>query len=170
MIESKLFLTLLFVSLIFSNCGGNLALPTRVAEPANVEAGEVGFELAGPGGAAIVVPVLINGEGPFNFVLDTGATITCIDRELVNRLKLPEQRGQIGIGAGVKNQGNVQLIKVNSLQVGSAKAENLNACTLDLQHIRGIGLDANGLVGLNFLKSYRITIDFQRNVVQFQKP
>ena len=49
--------------------------------------GEVPFTLAGPGGAAIVVPVKINDTGPYNLVLDTGATLTCLDRALVERLQ-----------------------------------------------------------------------------------
>jgi hypothetical protein len=51
-----------------------------------------------PNGAAILVPVKINGQGPYTFVLDTGATFTCIDQKLVDQLKLPETRGQIGVG------------------------------------------------------------------------
>src|SRR5437764_4355872 len=36
-----------------------------------------------PGGSSIVVPVYINDSGPFEFLLDTGSTITFIDSELL---------------------------------------------------------------------------------------
>ena len=34
-----------------------------------------------PRGFSIVVPVYVNGKGPFEFLLDTGSTITVIDPE-----------------------------------------------------------------------------------------
>lgn len=166
--SSAVILLVALLFLIFGSC--TVPAPSALSEPADAAAGEVGFELAGPGGAAIVVPVQINGEGPFNFIVDSGATLTCIDQELATRLKLPEQRGMSGIGVGLGSQGNMQLLKVDSFQVGTAKATNLTACGVNLQQMKGIGLDAQGLVGLNFLKSYRVTIDFNRKVLQLQKP
>ena len=37
----------------------------------------------------IVVPVTINGAGPFDFLVDTGSTDTIIDRKLAEELHLP---------------------------------------------------------------------------------
>src|SRR6202035_2976061 len=37
----------------------------------------------------VVIPVSINGAGPFNFLLDTGATNSDIDRRLADQLSLP---------------------------------------------------------------------------------
>ena len=36
------------------------------------------------------VPVMINGQGPFDFVIDTGADRTVVSQELAKRLNLPE--------------------------------------------------------------------------------
>ncbi|HUE82774.1 MAG TPA: retropepsin-like aspartic protease [Pyrinomonadaceae bacterium] len=147
------------------------AVPTsNLLEPANTQAGEVDFELAGPGGAALMVPVYVNGQGPFNFVLDTGATITCVDEELATKLQLPEKRGPVGIGATIGATGAMRLVQIDSLQVGTAKASSLIACVLDLKNMKELGLEVNGLVGLNFLKSYHVAIDFQRQVVQLRSP
>src|SRR5215470_6495405 len=41
------------------------------------------------GESIIVVPVTINGAGPFDFMLDTGTTDTLIDRKLAEELHLP---------------------------------------------------------------------------------
>src|SRR5215510_9417073 len=67
--------------------------------------GEVEFDLAGPGGAVLVVPVYLNGTGPYDFVLDTGATLTCVDQKLAAQLGLPSRFGRMGIGAGVGGTG-----------------------------------------------------------------
>ncbi|MCU1248210.1 MAG: peptidase retrovirus, catalytic, partial [Edaphobacter sp.] len=41
-----------------------------------------------PRGSSIVVPVYMNDNGPFDFLLDTGSTITIIDPELLRFLRL----------------------------------------------------------------------------------
>ena len=143
--------------------------PAATREPADPGAGEVAFELAGPGGAAIIVPVTINGQGPFRLVLDTGATLTCLDQTVVRRLELPEARG-VGMGASIGGRGEVRLVRVDSLRVGAASAEELTACALDLAHIQDIGIEMDGLLGLNFLQSFRVTLDFERNVVVLAQP
>lgn len=170
MLKMRRNFVLLIVLLTIATIGCAVKVPTRPTAPANTEAGEVSFELAGPGGAAVIVPVKINGEGPFNFVLDTGATLTCIDQKLVEQLKLPEQSGVFGAGATVRGEGNVKLVSISSLQVGTATATDLNGCSIDLGSIQAIGVDVKGLLGLNFLKSYRVMIDFERKVLQLQKP
>lgn len=167
---NRRFVFLLFTLTVFVSASCQQITSTRTGAPANTEAGEVAFELAGPNGAAMLVPVTINGQGPFNLVLDTGATFTCVDQKIVEQLKLPERGGQLGIGAGIRGSGQVRLVSIESLQVGTAKASDLTACALDLQHMKEIGVEIQGLLGLNFLKSFRVTIDFDRKILQLQKP
>ena len=140
--------------------------PAVVEAPADADAGEVPFELRGPGGAALVVPVQVNGEGPFDFVLDTGATLMCLDRTVVERLGLTG--GGTGVGAGVQGTGRLQLVRLDSVRLGGARAERLSACVLDLEHTHALGIEVQGLVGLNFLREFRVTLDFERNVLVLQ--
>lgn len=80
-------------------------------QPAAVTgAGDVAFELAGKGGAAIVVPVRINDTGPYRFIVDTGATVTCVDQPIVEELKLPSPPGVVGYGATVGESGRLACI------------------------------------------------------------
>lgn len=138
--------------------------------PASTTPGEVPFELAAPNDAAIIVPVRINGRGPFKFVLDTGATFTCLDRKLVNELKLPEWRGQFGVGVLPPAEGAVKLVEIDTMEVGSVKANDLKGCAIDFGRLQTGGLDARGLVGLNFLKSFRVEIDFKSRILHLRKP
>ena len=82
--DRRLF-SLFALLLIASAC--TLPASKDFGTPASTVPGEVPFELAPPNDAAIIVPVKINGHGPFKFVLDTGATFTCIDQKLVDELK-----------------------------------------------------------------------------------
>lgn len=140
--------------------------PPRVEAPPDSAAGEVAFELGG--GAALLVPVHVNGQGPFQLVLDTGATLTCLDREVVRRLDLPPARGVVGVGAGVEGTGEMSLVRIDSIRVGGARAEGVTGCALDLRHIGDVGLDIDGLLGLDFLRAYRVTLDFRREVLLLQ--
>ena len=148
--------------------------PERVEvaeEGTAAEAGGIDFELAGPGGAALLVPVEIDGQGPFDLILDTGATLTCLDEELAQRLELPEARGQLGVGFGLGGQGGqMRLVEVESLTVGNATAQGLTACTVDLSSFRTAGVEAHGLLGLNFLRSFRVTLDFEAERLLLERP
>ena len=139
--------------------------PETVEAPADSAAGEVDFEYAGPAETAIVVPVHINGRGPYDFVLDTGATMTCVDTALRNELQLPEDRGRITMGAGIGESGRVQMVSIDSFRVGGARATDMPTCVLDFAHFRTLGVDMHGLIGLNFLKEFRVTVDFERRVI-----
>lgn len=132
--------------------------------------GEITFALAGAGGAAIVVPVHINGQGPLHLVLDTGATFTCLDRSVTERLDLPEARGMVGRGATIGGSGSVSLHRVDTLTVGTTTAKGLTVCGLDLRGINDMGLEVDGLLGLNFLKAFKVGIDFKRNILSLSQP
>src|SRR5437016_13430540 len=144
--------------------------PKDLGTPNSITPGEVPFKLAPPNDAAIIVPVKINGHGPYKFVLDTGATFTCIDQKLVEELKLPEWRGQVGVGVIVPKEGNVRLVKLDTFEVGNSKATDLTACAIEFSRLQTDGLDARGLVGLNFLKSFHVSIDFKKKVLNLDKP
>lgn len=136
--------------------------------PASTTPGEVPFELAPPNDAAILVAVKINGRGPYKFVLDTGATFTCIDQKLVDELKLPEWRGQFGVGV-MPVQGAVKLVELDTFEVGNVKATEMKAVAIEFSRLQTGGLDARGLVGLNFLKSFQMNIDFKKKILRLDK-
>lgn len=158
-------LTVLIIPLLLLSCRPNGASETSM--PA--DSTEVAFEMAGAGEAAILVPVHVNGEGPFQFVLDTGATMTCLDEQLADSLQLSDQPGVIGRGASVQGSGQVRIVAVDSLRVGEVGAKDLSACALNLESLQQVGLEPRGLLGLNFLRSFRVTLDFDRNIARFDQ-
>jgi predicted aspartyl protease len=158
----------LLIALLCAAC--DVGAPARVEAPADTAAGEVAFRLAGPNEAALLVPVHINGQGPFDFVLDTGATLTCVAQSTAEELELPRQRGIGGIGVGIGGAERIHLVRIDSLRIGATHALDMNACVVDLAHVRVLGPTIRGLIGLNFLRSFRVTLDFQRNVLILTEP
>ncbi len=161
-------LSLLAILLAAAGCeaGG----PRRVTMPADPDAGEVPIRLVGPGGAALVVSTHINGEGPYDLILDTGATLTCVSESLAQQLDLPQRRLGVGVGIGIGGAGQVRMVQIDSLRVGGAAVESMPACVLELAALRAITSNVEGLLGLNFLRNYHVTIDFERNVLVLADP
>lgn len=149
------------VALLSTGGCGEPSTPERAeVDPDTGEAG-VPIRLTGPGGAALLVPVRINGEGSYDFVLDTGATLTCLDDVLADSLGLQDDNGRVAMGTTLGGAtGSIRLVEIDSLSVGDARAEGLTGCSVDLEQFRAIGLEAHGLLGLNFLTSFRVTLDF----------
>lgn len=111
------------------------------------------------GSTLILVPVIINNQGPFTFALDTGASTSLIDQPLARRLGLRPVGSPVPI-AGISS--NEQAIPV---QVSHWHAEKLNlpaqivasASLFQLQ--RGAGLQ--GLLGSDIWNQFgKITIDY----------
>jgi predicted aspartyl protease len=138
--------------------------------PADTTHGGMSFRLAGANGAAIVVPAYINGRGPFELILDTGATLTCLDSSLTRELTLPVQHAVIGAGVGVAGSGRVQVVRIDSMRVGAASSKGLNACAMNLSNLRIVGANVRGLLGLNFLRNFRMTLDFDRHTLHLTEP
>ena len=157
------------MALLVGLTGCVVSAPKDLGTPVSTTPGEVPFELAAPNDAAIVVPVKINGHGPFKFVLDTGATFTCVDQKLVDQLNLPEWRGQFGLGVVKPVEGAVKLVSIDTFEVGNVKATEMKACAIEFSRLQTGGLDARGLVGLNFLKSFQVRIDFKKKILRLDK-
>jgi predicted aspartyl protease len=130
---------------------------------------KVKFRLAGGVQPLILLPVRVNGEGPFEFILDTGAGTSLLSSDLAKKLNIKIISTKEGQSADGKI--SVSLAKVDSLAVGQAKLEDLDVGIVDLSHIgKTIGTKIDGDVGYNFLKHFRITIDYHECEIRFDEP
>ena len=106
----------------------------------------------------ITVKVMVAGQGPYNFLVDTGADHTVIARHLVGSLKLDAApRVQLFTVAG--NQ-MVNTATLGTLQFSKKTIENVNAAVLDRSN-----LGADGVLGIDSLRSERVTFDFRKGVM-----
>jgi predicted aspartyl protease len=72
----------------------------------------------------IVVPVTINGSGPYDFVLDTGSNNTMLDQKLAEELALP--RGGETTIVGVKGSASIAAVYAHSLSIAGATVDGKN--------------------------------------------
>jgi predicted aspartyl protease len=130
---------------------------------------KVKFRLAGGAQPLILLPVEVNGEGPFEFILDTGAGTSLLSPELGQKLGIEVIGSKEGQSAG--GAVSVSLAKVDSLAVGSTKLNDMDVGLVDLSHVgKTIGAKIDGDLGYNFLKHFRITLDYRRNEIRFDDP
>jgi len=141
-------------------------MTTAILSPRNVK---VKFRLAGGAQPLILLPVQVNGDGPFEFILDTGAGTSLLSSDLAKKLKIKIISTKEGQSAGGKI--SVSLAKVDSLAVGQAKLDDVDVGIVDLTHIGNtIGTKIDGDIGYNFLKHFRITIDYHDCEIRLDEP
>ncbi|MFM7029188.1 MAG: retroviral-like aspartic protease family protein [Chakrabartia sp.] len=117
---------------------------------------------AGDDGATrMTVPVYVNDQGPFQFVIDTGADRTVISRELANRLGL-KAKGSLRIHA-MGGAGRADMVKLDSLRVSGRTTGRLNAAALPRAFV-----GADGLLGIDSLKGQRIIMDFKAKTMSLE--
>ena len=103
----------------------------------------------------MTVPVTIMGEGPFRFIVDTGAQATVISQTLADRLPLGERLGATLVG--LNSQRPVEVTSIPELSLGSRTFAIQTAALVDPFHIGA----ADGILGLDSLQRQRVLLDFR---------
>jgi predicted aspartyl protease len=130
----------------------------------------VSFRLAGGRNPLILVPVYVEGKGPYEFILDTGAFRCLLSQELSAAIGIRPETAQPATGAG----GPMKLSSshVASLAIGTAREDNVEvAITGELSRFgNSIQSKVDGVLGFNFLKDFCLTLDYKRNILRLARP
>jgi aspartyl protease len=109
------------------------------------------------GATLVMVPIKVNGRGPFQFILDTGASTSTLDRSLMRRLKLP-RTGQTARIQGVTGRATVPVVRLRSWSLGGQALAGRTMTVIDMGD-PNIG----GLLGSDELRRFgRVTVDYQQ--------
>ncbi len=135
----------------------------------SLNSSKVRFRLAGAAQPLILLPVHVNDRGPFEFILDTGAGTSLLSTELTKQLDLKVVGSKEGQSAGGKV--SVSLAKVDSLAVAETKLDHVDVGIVDLSHIgKTVGAKIDGDLGYNFLKHFRLTINYRDCELRLEDP
>lgn len=130
------------------------------ATDAASEPSPVRFRLAHPAKPLILIDAFVNESGPFSFALDTGASATTISPDLASTLRLTTTPIPSITGGGGAIAASAT--RLRSLRVGPRSVSEVDvAVTGALDRIAGaIGQKLDGILGFNFLKHYRVVLDY----------
>ena len=129
------------------------ASPNKADKAKGVKTYEIPYKTTIP--KHIVVRAKINGKGPFNFILDTGAPALFIATK-------------VGDKAGLKGGKKWSTIDRFEIEGGLVieKARGRVETPFQLEGMNGMGLaglEIHGLIGYDLLAKYRMEIDFTRD-------
>jgi predicted aspartyl protease len=147
----------------------SLARPAIAGEASVAHAGEktIPFRLAHASKPLIVVPAFVNGQGPFDIAVDTGASSTTLSLEFAEKLGLSlAPIADMTGGGGTVRAWRGQL---ESFAVGSARREGLRVAVSDFfgPLCEVLGVQLHGIAGYNFLRHFRVTVDYLAEILAF---
>jgi hypothetical protein len=109
----------------------------------------------------VMTNVMVNGKGPFRFVIDTGASRSTLAPHLARALNLQPSTGRNVILNGVTGAEEVTTVAVDRLEIGALRFENQNLPVI-FTSIMG---NADGILGVAGFEDQRIDVDFKRDRV-----
>jgi predicted aspartyl protease len=139
------------------------AAPPAVPPAVPPEAGKIDHvtdqvSTANDGAMRMTVPVTLAGQGPYHFVVDTGADRTVVSRQVADRLGLADSnRAILHSMSGVTE---ITTVKLPTIGVAGHDTDDINAAALDQENI-----GAQGLLGVDTLKGRRVVMGFKKRTM-----
>lgn len=107
----------------------------------------------------MTVPVTIQGQGPYDFLIDTGAQATVLSRALADELQLFERKTATLVGMASVQQ--VETTSIEDFTLGSRSFYIRQAPVVEGAHIG----EADGILGIDSLQDQRVLLDFAQRKI-----
>lgn len=105
-----------------------------------------------------------------NFIVDTGASNTCIDINLIDKFNLTSEESETkAAGAGATNM-DTQVSKKNTIKIGKWKSKKNNLVIFDLSHVNEAltthgSKPVHGIIGADILQKGKAVIDYKTKLL-----
>ena len=118
------------------------------------------------------VQVQVNGSEPLSFMLDTGAQVTVIDREVANRIGLRSTPIGRSPGAAASEPRELGLARGVIVELDSISAQFEQVYVMPVNRIlaRHEGREVHGRLGSDFLSRYVVEVDYAEGVIRLYDP
>lgn len=112
----------------------------------------------------LVVPVQVNGGGPYRFIVDTGSSHSTIASELAADLGAPRvAKTMVSTATG---EGWAAVTRLERVSLGPLTATAVLATEMPASSMGGD--DVLGVIGRDILEQRSFTIDYRRNVLSWE--
>ena len=109
----------------------------------------------------MTLPVLVEGSGPFAFLIDTGSQATAITQEIRDAARLaPAGTATL---VGIASRREVALASVGRIDFGTNSYTDFTAPVLERANV-----GADGIIGLDALQDFRVLIDFRKDTISVE--
>lgn len=115
-------------------------------------------------GYLLVAQGSVNDSGNLQFLLDTGATNSAIDRRVAERLGLHGQPAKV---INFDKTVALESAEVQQMTFGPERIGNVRVMIEDLGYLRAAGLHVDGVIGLDLLRRQSFLLDYARKRVVF---
>jgi hypothetical protein len=109
----------------------------------------------------LTVQVLVNGHGPYNFIVDSGADTSVVGLRIARGLQLP--LGKPAILNSMTARNVVDRVKVAELTLGPTTVRNLQ-----LPALRESDVGGDGMIGIDALVEQRLLMDFDKRLIKVE--
>ncbi|WP_205479747.1 aspartyl protease family protein [Sphingomonas arenae] len=107
----------------------------------------------------MTVEVRVNGRGPYQFLVDSGADTSVIGLNIARDLRLP-------VGTPVTLHGMTGSAVVGRVLVGELSLGQSTLHDLELPALREFDLGGQGMIGIDALVRQRLMLDFEKRVIK----
>lgn len=117
-------------------------------------------------GNSLIVDVRINNRGPYQFILDTGASKTVMAPALMNELGIAYSQDEVkmvGVAGRVVSGGLARLDRIN---VGRAVVSNFQVSVFAIKQLNAEQIQ--GLLGQDFLNHFKMELDGANNTLRLR--
>lgn len=117
----------------------------------------------------VLLPTMINGQGPIFFILDTGSGQNIINQSRLEQFHL-HPYGALTTEGGANSVSGSYIQKV-TLRVGGVEVRDQHAATLPLDGLEKVfGLPVGGLLGYDFISRFVLTLNYRDLTASFSDP
>ena len=136
--------------------------PPKADKPADKPKAETKFEVPYrlTDTKHVHVRAKLNGKGPFNFILDTGAPAVFVTKAVAKKVGLEEDKKGWGTFDSFVLEGGLKVEKAQGRVEDLFQLEGMNGLGL-------AGVELHGVIGYNMLAKFRITYDFTAEKLTF---
>jgi hypothetical protein len=107
------------------------------------------------------VEVLVNGRGPYMFIVDSGADTSAVGLRIARDLQLP--LGTPVVLNNMTDRNLVDRVRVAELGVGPSAIRDLQLPALREQDLGGAGM-----IGIDALRRQRLMLDFEKRLIKVE--
>jgi hypothetical protein len=106
---------------------------------------------------------MVNGSGPYEFVVDTGSQLGTVEPSLAAELNL-KASASVGV-TDVSGVAQASVVRLDSIEANHHKAINPLIVIQEVGQLQTLNSHVRGILGLSFLAHFDVLIDYGQRII-----